>query len=124
MEVFVLRVRKMTGEYDYSFGTNSFDFIDGIEAICQRIRTKVLLFYGEWWENLGDGIPMFQSIVGQMNPDSIKRSATVLLTQRILEVEEVRSVDNVEVDINDTRGISFIVSVTTDFGEASVEVIV
>ena len=67
---------------------------------------------------------MFQSIVGQMNPDSIKRSATVLLTQRILEVEEVRSVDNVEVDINDTRGISFIVNVTTDFGEASVEVIV
>lgn len=124
MEVFVLRVRKMTGEYDYSFGTNSFDFIDGIEAIYQRIRTKVLLFYGEWWENLGDGIPMFQSIVGQMNPDSIKRSATVLLTQRILEVEEVRSVDNVEVDINDTRGISFIVNVTTDFGEASVEVIV
>lgn len=116
-----MRYRKLNSNGDYSFGTNSEDYIGGNAAVAQAIKTKVLLFYGEWWENIGIGIPMFQSIIGQMNPENLKVSATLLITQRIREIPEIYSVDNVEVIRND-RTLKFNIDVTTNEGKTSVEV--
>lgn len=97
---------------DYSFGYNQKDFISGNEAIVQAIKTKILLFANEWWENLGIGIPMFQSILGQTNRDNIRLSAQYLVKKRVLEVEEVARVNSIYAEIDD-RNLIISVDVTT-----------
>ena len=93
-----MKYRKLTSTGDYSFGSGGNDYADGNEAVAQAIKTKLLLFYGEWWENLGEGIPMFQSVLGQTNPETIKSSLSMLVEQRIVEIQEVDSVKNIEID--------------------------
>ena len=113
-----MKYRKLTSMGDYSFGSGSNNYVDGNEAVAQAIKTKLLLFYGEWWENLGEGIPMFQSVLGQTNPETIKSSLSMLVEQRIVEVEEVDSVKNIEIDYDrKNRTISMEVDVATKSGE-------
>ena len=113
-----MKYRKLTSTGDYSFGSGSNNYADGNEAVAQAIKTKVLLFYGEWWENLGDGIPMFQSVLGQTNPDTIRSSLSMLVEQRIMEVQEVDSVKNIKIDYDrKNRTISMEVDVATTNGE-------
>lgn len=95
-----MKVRALTPEGDYSFGGNRRDYIEGAEAVAQIIKTKILLFYYEWWEDLGQGIPMFQSIIGQMNAESITNSLSMLLRDRILEIEQVDSVEDITVNFS------------------------
>ena len=77
---------------DYTFGYGIGNFYGGNKAVAQAIKTKILLFYGEWWEDLGLGIPMFQSIIGQTNKNNVNIAAQSLLRKRILEVDEVISI--------------------------------
>lgn len=113
-----MKYRKLTSTGDYSFGSGGNDYADGNEAVAQAIKTKLLLFYGEWWENLGEGIPMFQSVLGQTNPETIKSSLSMLVEQRIMEIQEVDSVKNIEIDYNrKNRTISMEVDATTTSGE-------
>lgn len=116
-----MRYRKLTENGDYSFGKNHEDYISGASAIAQAIKTKVLLFYGEWWENIGIGIPMFQSIIGQMNPEGLKVSSSLLITQRIKELPEVLSVEKVEVT-REKRTLNFSIDVRTTEGQVALEV--
>lgn len=115
--------RKLDENGDYSFGTNEQDFIDGVDAIAQTIKTKILLFYGEWWENLGIGIPMFQSLLGQMNPEGLKMSSTLLISKSVREVEGVTSISKLDV-LRNKRNLRFDIVCETNEGKASVEVIV
>ena len=109
-----MKYRKLTSTGDYSFGSGSNNYADGNEAVAQAIKTKLLLFYGEWWENLGEGIPMFQSVLGQTNPETIKSSLSMLVEQRIVEVEEVGDVKNIEIDYDrKNRTINMEVDVVT-----------
>lgn len=113
--------RALTKDGDYSFGNNEFDFISDIDAIAQAVKTKILLFYGEWWENIGEGIPVFQSLVGQMNPEGLKISSSLLISKRIQEVNGVVSVDRIEVNTED-RTLEFSIDITTTSGQTTVEV--
>ena len=56
---------------DYSFGRNNGDFLTGIDAVSQAIRTRLLLLKGEWWEDTEQGLPLFQSILGQYETQPI-----------------------------------------------------
>lgn len=113
-----MKYRKLDANYDYSFGGNMNDYVEGAEAIRDNIRTKLLLFYNEWWEDIGQGIPMFQSIVGQVNPELIRNSLSQLVEERIKEVEGVKQVINIEIDLDKkTRTVSMSCDVTTTSNE-------
>lgn len=109
-----MKYRKLDHNGDYTFGAGSYDYISDDEAIGQAIKTKILLFYGEWWEDLGLGIPMFQSFVGQVNPETIKVSLANVIEQRIENIQGVVSVSNVDVVINKMkRTMGLIIDVIT-----------
>lgn len=117
--------RKLDANGDYVFGNNKLDYIDGKEAVAQAIKTKICLFYQEWWENLSLGIPMFQSIIGKVADSNEQMTITLLVTQRITEISEVTTVKNVEINYNnDVRTISLSLNVDTIYGEVKTEVIV
>lgn len=93
-----MKYRMLSSTGDYVFGGGMSAYLEGDEAVAQAIKTKILLFYYEWWEDLGMGIPMFQSILGQTNPETIKTSLTELLEKRILEIDEVTGLKNIDID--------------------------
>ena len=114
--------RALSPSGDYTFGRNMNDFLTDSEAIAQAIKTKVLLFYGEWWEDLGQGIPMFQSIVGQTNSKAIEQSLELLVSQRVQEFNEVKSVSLVSSSV-ENRTIYMVLDVVLKSGEeVSIEV--
>ena len=100
--------RKLTNSGDSSFGNNSNDFLKGNEALAQAIKTRILLFYREWWEDLNNGIPMFQNIIGQVNSANIQLALESVLTKRIREFDEVKTIKYEDVNIDSkTRSVSF-----------------
>ena len=106
-----MKYRKLTSEGDYSFGNNSNDFIEGNEALAQAVKTRILLFYREWWEDLNNGIPMFQNIVGQVNASNIQLALESVLTKRIREFPQIKTIKYEDVNIDTkSRSVSFVVN--------------
>lgn len=111
-----MKYRKQLADGDYSFGNNMQDYLDGQEAIAQAIKTKVLLFYGEWWEDISQGIPMFQSIIGQSNKRNVTNALELLLEDRVKEVPGIAVVNEITSTITD-RTISVYIRCTTENDE-------
>ena len=111
-----MKYRRFDENGDYSFGHNKNDYVSGNLAVGYAIKSKILLFYGEWWEDLGIGIPMFQSIIGQSRSEALKNSMQQMLSDRIKEVSEVAAVNKVEIDMTG-RTMICSVSVTTNSNE-------
>lgn len=113
--------RNQTNNGDYCFGNNKQDYINGANAVALAIKSKILLFYGEWWEDKSIGIPMFQSIIGQSNRQSVIAAFQQFIKNRILEIPQVVSVDSVDIESNTEREIKVNIHCTVENDE-SVEV--
>lgn len=110
-----MKYRKLDENGDYVFGNNSHDYIEKDEAIAQAIKTKLYLFYGEWWEDISLGLPMFQSILGQVSNSNLRQTVILLCAEQINLVEGVTSVDSISVDIS-ARKLGLTIDVTTENG--------
>lgn len=110
-----MKYRKLDENGDYVFGNNSYDYIEKDEAIAQAIKTKLYLFYGEWWEDISLGLPMFQSILGQVSNNNLRQTVILLCAEQISLVEGVTSVDFISVDIS-ARKLGLTIDVTTENG--------
>ncbi len=110
-----MKYRKLDENGDYAFGNNSYDYIEKDEAIAQAIKTKLYLFYGEWWEDISLGLPMFQSILGQVSNNNLRQTVILLCAEQINLVEGVTSVDSISVDIS-ARKLGLTIDVTTENG--------
>ena len=110
-----MKYRKLDENGDYVFGNNSYDYIEKAEAIAQAIKTKLYLFYGEWWEDISLGLPMFQSILGQVSNNNLRQTVILLCAEQISLVEGVTSVDSISVDIS-ARKLGLTIDVTTENG--------
>lgn len=109
--------RALSSTGDYTFGAGSNNFLENDYAVAQAIKTKILLFYQEWWEDLGEGIPVFQSLLGQFNNLTIQNSLSQLLSQRILDINEVTSIVSIDINYDKTsRTISAEIVVSTSYG--------
>jgi hypothetical protein len=92
-----------------------------VDAVAQAIRTRINLFQGEWWADLQDGTPVWQSMLGASGSLRNQQAISLLLQQRILGTPFVNSVSNVQASFNSsTRAFSFYAVVQTQFGTVSV----
>ena len=94
-----MKYRKLDNNGDYSFGSGFSDFVSDKNAIAQAIKTKILLFYGEWWEQIDDGIPMFQSILGAYDTETVKLASNRLMIDRIRQVDGVTDVSEAKTNV-------------------------
>ena len=87
----------------------------GPMAVGAAVRSRILLFRGEWWETPDDGMDI-SYFFGYQN-DEKQRVAEALLRQRIIETEGVSDV--LELRFGDVSGGRRTVSVKieTDTGE-------
>lgn len=93
-------------------------FIGGREGIAQTIQTRLRLFLGEYFRDVLDGTPWFQSILGKFeNLNAVE----VLLRNRIVQTSGVIRLLSFNLDYNlDLRTITVSSFVLTQFGEQEV----
>ncbi len=107
-----MTVRKLDDNGDIV--TRGVMFITGQEEIEQTIRTRLRLFLGEYFRDVTDGTPWFESILGKGTSQSA-REAT--LRNRIARSPGVIRLTSFSTDYDiNTRKLTVSVSVLTNFG--------
>lgn len=116
-----ISIRQLDLNHDPIYGNGPAAFLTDIDAVAQIIQTRLLLFEGEWWADLGDGLPLFQSILGSNNG----KKATVisdLITAVITNTPYVNDVGAIITIFDaDTRQYTFACQVSTVFGTLTVQ---
>jgi hypothetical protein len=93
--------------------------LTGAAAVSQNILTRLNLWYGEWWENLSLGLPVFQSILGQLGTQQSQKAMALAIQQQIEQTPYVTSVTSIKFSFESGK-FSFTCVVQTAFGEVTV----
>ena len=90
------------------------------QALLQKIKHRLLLFYSEWFLDTTRGVPYFKNILGEnINVDI----AGSILTNEILKETEVLTADNVEFSLNSlTRNFTYNALLDTIYGEVNINI--
>lgn len=114
-----IKYRMLDADGDYVFGNNAQNFLSDTDAVTQAVKTRLKLFQGEWWENKNEGLPLFQSILGQSgSPENIK-SADLLIKDIIANTQDVTDI----VSFSSTyvnRNYSFSCTIETKYGSTQI----
>ena len=107
--------RSLDIDGDYRFGHGKNDFLNGVDAVAQAIMTRLKLLKGEWWEDLEDGLPLWQSILGMRTPKAV---IDRIIQERVLGTNNVTGISNLSSSFEaDTRSYTFYCVVDTAFGQ-------
>jgi hypothetical protein len=112
-----LKIDALTGDLIIEDG--DFVWVAGIDSIEQDIRTALLMFRGEWFLDLTQGVPYHQSILGQKTPLTVIRE---IFRTQLLTIPGVLAVLALEVSFKATiRKLTVTWKVSTDLGELTGE---
>lgn len=107
---------QLDASYDPIFDATA-NLVD-VYAVNQAIMTRLRLLFGEWWENLSLGLPVFQSMLGQLGSPQGLVAMQLTIQQNIQGAPYVISVTNVSLDFTNGR-LSVQYTATTQFGTVS-----
>ncbi|CAM3711786.1 hypothetical protein BS639_17235 [Rouxiella silvae] len=113
-----MRYRREDADGDYTFGQGDNTWlINSPDAVAQAIKTRFLLWYGQWFLDTTTGTPWIQSVLGKQNPTAYNMA----IRQRILETQGVNSITafNTTVD-SSTRRVTFTATIDTLYGTTTV----
>jgi hypothetical protein len=110
--------RQLDNNLDYVMGRGPQNFISGVDAVAQAIKTRLKLLANEWWEDSEDGITLFQNILGQSQH---LESIDLIVQERILGTPNVLGIQNF-IRTFENRKYSVTCNVDTSYGEAILEV--
>lgn len=114
-----MRYRRLGPNNEPFMGRGRQDFISGAEAVGQAVVTRLRLFRGEWWENMYEGIPMWQSMLGVVGTkkDAIDRiiQDTILATEGVRRITALNSIFD-----RQTREYKFYCAIETIYGMTAI----
>nr|DAO76670.1 MAG TPA: Protein of unknown function (DUF2634) [Caudoviricetes sp.] len=112
-----MRYRRLGNDGDFLFGGGSNLYLQGAAAVQQAIKTRIMHWTNEWWEDLNAGTPMNQ-ILGGRDMDFADKA----LQERVINTPHVTSILFWESLFNsDNRELKFHIVVDTDFGQVELE---
>jgi hypothetical protein len=113
----VISVRALDSNHEPQYGLGQGNFIYDLDAVAQIIQTRLLLFQGEWFKNLQEGLPLFQQILGVGGAGRKPEAIALLIQQIILATPYVTSVTDMVATYQPTvRTFTFTCTVQTQFG--------
>ena len=111
-----IKVRRLDDNWDRVYGSGLDDFVCDKEAVAQIIQSRLRLWLGEWWENLSEGLPMFQKILGKKAASKI--IIDNLIQKRIAGTPYVTGVASFSSELNiESRNYECSAIVDTSFGQ-------
>lgn len=113
-----MRYRREDTDGDYTFGQGDNTFlINSPEAVAQAVKTRFLLWRGQWFLDQTSGTPWIQSVLGKQPPDVYN----LAIRQRILQTQGIRSIISFDTTVDTkTRRVSFTATIDTIYGAATV----
>jgi len=114
-----ITVRALDANGDPLQGNGQNNFLSDVYAVAQIILTRLKLFQGEWWLNLNDGLPLFQSILGSSGSSRNIEIITNLISSRISQTPYVTGIVSFEVTFTN-RQLLYSGTISTQFGLISV----
>jgi hypothetical protein len=110
-----ITVRALDANGDPLQGNGQLNFISDLAAITQIIRTRLLLFQGEWFLNLLDGLPLSQSILGASGSQRSLQIIINIISARITGTPYVTSISYISASYLN-RAFTYSAKVETQFG--------
>lgn len=110
-----MKVRRLDVNWDYCFGRGQQNYISGVDAVGQAIKQRLLLLYSEWWEDLEDGLPLWEKILGTSGGPENRQAVDIIIRDRISGTEGVQSVISFESTF-EKRIYKFSASIETIYG--------
>lgn len=108
-----MTVRKLDENGDIV--TNGTLFLTERDEVAQTIKTRLRLFMGEYFRNINEGTPWFQSVFSKSTTNSVKESA---IKRVISNTPDVVRILSFETDYQvSTRSWSVTAVVLSSFGE-------
>lgn len=99
------------GGWDYSLDPATYNLrtVSGAAYLTQKIKQRLQVFFGEWYLDRTIGIPYFETILGQNDPD-IGATKAILISEiaKIPGVSYVESLTLTEVRASQRYDISFV----------------
>lgn len=90
-------------------------FVSGLQAVAQACRIRILMFRGEWFQNMDVGVPYFEGILDDKFDQAAARAA---LTAAILDAPGVIGIKSLTVDLDaSSRTLSITFVAQTLFGD-------
>lgn len=115
-----MRYRKLSPTGDYQFGNGQADFYRDVpDAVSQAVKTRLLLWLGEWFLDIEEGTPYLQGIVGKHT----QQQANDIIQTRTLRTQGVRDMSDYEAQTDaETRAMGVTFTIDTIYGPTQVEV--
>jgi hypothetical protein len=108
-------VRALDANGDPRRGAGLSNFLVDIDAVAQILGTRLRILQGEWFEDLTDGTPVFQRLLGHPTTSD---AVALLLRERILGTPYVTGIQTMQVIYRPAgRNFSFFAVVQTQFGQ-------
>jgi len=113
-----MRYRREDESGDYTFGQGDDTWlVNTPETVAQAIKTRFLLWYGQWFLDTTEGTPWIQSVLGKHHPDTYN----LAIRKRILETQGVTEITEFNTIVDGrTRRVSFMATVQTRYGTTTV----
>lgn len=117
-----IKYRQLSASGDVLWGQGQANFLSDLPAVAQVVLTRLRLFQGEWWAATNDGLPLWQSILGQSGSPQNLQQIELLISQRIRGAPYVVSTSQVLTSYNSaSRGpYKYSATVNTIFGQMTV----
>lgn len=113
----VITYRQLSSTGDPLWGQGVANYLSNLNAVAQAVLTRLRLFQGEWWASTTDGLPLWQSILGQPAGQQSQQQMETIISARILGTPWVISLASVQTGFNpQTRAFAYRASVNTQFG--------
>ena len=117
-----MKYRALDSNGDYSFGKSMQEFKAYNDAVVQAVYTNLRLLKGEWWEDINEGFPLFQSALKTSGTDDHIKAVDMMVKERILSTTGVVDIVSFESNLED-RKYRAVCSIKTRYSAAvSVEV--
>lgn len=111
----------LDGNHDVFLRGGQIALAEGPDFVVQAIRTRLLLYRGEWWLDTASGVPWFQEILKA--PANIPRTESTL-RRTILETPGVTGLTLFDLTFDRARrDLRVTFEVQTEFGPSGVEVV-
>lgn len=113
-----MRYRREDANSDYTFGQGDDTWlINSPETVAQAVKTRFLLWYGQWFLDTTEGTPWIQSVLGKQKPETYN----LAIRQRILETQGVNSIKSFDTTLNtSSRRVVFTATIDTIYGTTTV----